>query len=171
MSGKANRKGRSPAGPPFVQLHHYMLKSAAYRALKPGPRALLVEIAARFNGKNNGRIAFGVRDAVAHLNMTDLGTVGAYFKVLEAHGFIRAAKRSGFNMKSPETRTATEWTLTMFPVGTAPATKDFMRWTENPDSRCGKPERISAENPNTTPLIKRQKRATSAENPNEKHAL
>lgn len=131
---------------------------------------MLVEIVGRFNGSNNGRIAFGVRDAVSRLNMTDLEAVAKYFKVLEAHGFIRVAKRSGFNMKSPETRTATEWTLTMFAVGAEPATKDFTRWSKNSDSRCGKPVRAGTEIPNVTPLVKRRNRPASTENPNEKRA-
>ncbi|WP_192733918.1 hypothetical protein [Bradyrhizobium sp. OAE829] len=50
------------------------------------------------------------------------------FQLLEALGFIKVGKRSGFNMKG---RVATEWLLTEFPDDTKTgvmATKEFMKW-------------------------------------------
>lgn len=134
--GRGRRQnGRSAHGPPFVQLHYYVMDSAAYRALKSGPRALLLEIIRRYNGSNNGTIGLGVRQAAAALNITDKDTANVYFKALEAHGFIKAISRGGFNMKDPSSRRASEWAITWERVGDQPPTKEFMKWT--PEEKCG----------------------------------
>lgn len=129
---KPNAKGRSTGSQPFVMLTHWAFDSAAYRSLKPGPRALLWELIRRHNGANNGRIGFSQRDMSAAINVADRETVAGYVRELEARGFIAAQRRGGFNVKVADRR-ATEWALTMFPVGDELATKEFMRW---------KPEKI-----------------------------
>jgi len=99
----------------------------------------------RFNGSNNGRIGMGVRAAATAVNV-DPGTVSGYFHILEAAGFIGATRRSGFNLKAPGDRLATEWALTWLSVEGQPPTKDFMvpgpsnfHGVENPHAKCGKP--------------------------------
>lgn len=59
----------------------------AWRTLKPGPRALYVELKRRFNGSNNGEIFLSHRDAAKAINVTK-NTVGPYFDELESRGFI-----------------------------------------------------------------------------------
>lgn len=142
---KPNAKGRSTGKQSFVMLTHWAFDCAAYRSLKPGPRALLWEFIRRHNGANNGRIAFSQRAMSASIRVTDRETVAGYVRKLTELGFIKAERRGGFSVKVANRR-ASEWTLTMFPVGEVPATKDFMRWrpskidgTEKPTSKDGKP--------------------------------
>lgn len=108
-------------------LHHWVFDCPAYRSLKPGPRALLWELIRRHNGANNGRIVFGQRAMSEAINVADRETVAAYARELEARGFIRVVRRGSFNVKVANRR-ASEWLLTMFPVGEDLATKDFIRW-------------------------------------------
>lgn len=125
-------------------LSHWAFDSAAYRSLKPGPRALLWELIRRHNGANNGRIGFSQRAMSEAINVADRETVASYVRELEARGFIIAQRRGGFNVKAADRR-ASEWALTMFPIGDELATKDFMRWrpekidgAEKPASKGGK---------------------------------
>jgi len=144
---KLTAKGRS-ANEQFVKLPFWMLACPAYRSLKPGPRALLVEFHGRFNGNNNGRIIFSAREMAVEINVSDRQTIAKYVRELEAAGFIKAMQRGGFNLKSPTESRATEWALTLFGIGDKPADKTFMRWqpeknngTEKPTGRDGKSSR------------------------------
>jgi hypothetical protein len=123
MSSKYKRKGK---GPRFVQLHEWMMRSEAWRSLDPLGRALYVELKRRYDGFNNGRIGLGCREAAEDLGVSK-DTANRAFGRLQAFGFIRIAKQSGFNVKS---RVSTEWTLTEFPDGNTGelAAKDFMKW-------------------------------------------
>lgn len=141
---KTNAKGRSVGKHPFVMLSHFAFDCTAYRSLKPGPRALLLEFIRRHNGANNGRVGFSQRDMSASINVADREIVAAYVRKLEELGFVKAHKRGGFNVKVADRR-ATEWSLTMFAIGDAAATKEFMKWrpakidgTENPANRDGR---------------------------------
>ena len=40
-----NKKGRSKGGGHFVQLHDWMMNSAAWQALSPAERAIYIEVA------------------------------------------------------------------------------------------------------------------------------
>src|SRR5690242_10676361 len=59
----------------FLSLHHYLLKSAAWKSLRPVERALYIEVAQRWNGFNNGQIGLGVREAgeALHVKHTTVG--------------------------------------------------------------------------------------------------
>ncbi|MCI5040687.1 MAG: hypothetical protein MRY81_13495, partial [Donghicola eburneus] len=87
MTRKPYKRGKKGAGR-FVQLTEYMQATAAWKDLKPGPRALYVELKRRFNGSNNGEIFLSHRDAAKALNVHP-NTVGGYYQALEEHGFIR----------------------------------------------------------------------------------
>jgi hypothetical protein len=113
--------------PRHVRLYHWFLRCEAWRSLSPNARALYVEIAARYNGSNNGRISFSVREAAKLLHISK--SVAARTLVeLQDRGFIVITKRSAFSVK---TKTATEWRLTEFSsdLDGVFATKDFMRWS------------------------------------------
>lgn len=126
---KLNVKGRRIGARPFVMLENWVFDSEAFRTLKSGPRALLWEVIRKHNGANNGRIGFSQRAMSAAINVADRETVAGYVRELVARGFIKAHRRGSFNMKVSDRR-ASEWELTMYPVGTEPATKDFMRWKQ-----------------------------------------
>jgi hypothetical protein len=131
---KKDRRGRSTSGPPFVQLHHYLLDSAAWASLSSNERAVYVAICRRYTGTNNGAIGLGVRGAALAAGVNK-DTVGRCFKALVDRGFIECATPGGFNSNAAR---ATEWRLTAFRCDRSgqPASKAFVRWRpENADAR------------------------------------
>ncbi len=126
-------------GQRFVALPHYMLSSPAWMTMAPTAKALLIQLWARHNGQNNGEIGFSVRDAAA-IGLSKSVAARALAELVE-RGFLRVGRESSFTLKSKAART---WILTGEPIGTAPATKDFMRWqpsTETPKFKTQSPQR------------------------------
>jgi hypothetical protein len=105
-----SKKRAQTGGGRYVQLHHFMLDSAAWRALTPAARAVYVEIARRYNGANNGRLALSVREAACACNINK-DTVGRAVRELTNAGFIEETRHGGLSRK---TRVASEWRLTAF---------------------------------------------------------
>lgn len=123
---RANATGRSEITP-YVKLDYWMLDCPAYRGLRPVARALLVELARLYNGRNNGSIGLGERVAIERLNMSDRKAVRRAFNELEAAGFIVKTRAGAFSVKAADGRRASEWRLTWWPCGDDRPTKDFMR--------------------------------------------
>ena len=121
---KVDAKGRSKGGPKHVRFYEWEIGCPAFRSLSCAARCLLLELKRRFTGVNNAYIALSVREAAKLLNR-GRSHMPEVFAELEAKGFIRPRQRGSFNRKSPH---STEWILTEYPVGTKPATKDFMSW-------------------------------------------
>ena len=84
------RKQKHPkrSGGRFVMLDEWFQRTEAWATLKPGPRALYIELKRRYNGGNNGRISLSHREAATALNVSK-NTVGAWFLALQERGFIR----------------------------------------------------------------------------------
>jgi DNA-binding MarR family transcriptional regulator len=80
----SRRKGKSDR---FVALRYLALKSDAWKSLPVGARALYIEIAQRYNGSDNGRITYAVREAVQSLRISQ-GTASHLLHTLEERGFI-----------------------------------------------------------------------------------
>jgi hypothetical protein len=120
----SRRKGKSDR---FVALRYLALKSDAWKSLPVGARALYIEIAQRYNGSNNGRITYAVREAVQSLRISQ-GTASHLLHILEERGFIVCTKRGAFSLKT--TKDASEWLLTEHSCDDPPehARNDFMRW-------------------------------------------
>jgi hypothetical protein len=118
-----------------VRLYHWLMRSPAWKGLPPVARALYAELAKHYNGSNNGKIGYSVRQAAEDLRISK-DTAGQYFRVLQARGFIDPVRRGAFSRKM---RHATEWRMTEFTCdasGMAP-TKDFMRWEVTQDLEHG----------------------------------
>jgi DNA-binding transcriptional regulator YhcF (GntR family) len=112
--------------PPFVMLPKYMLKSAAWYSLPCIARAAYLQVALRYDGANNGRIAISARRLGAELGVNQTTASRALRHLLD-RGFIEVARQSGFNVKG---RVATEYRLTAYRcdvTGGLPA-KTFMKW-------------------------------------------
>ena len=92
MSHNRPYKRKKKGAGRFVQLSEKLQKTEAWALLKPGPRALYVEIKRRFNGYNNGRIVLSHREAAVALNV-HRNTVGPWFQVLIDKGFIELTCR------------------------------------------------------------------------------
>lgn len=117
-----DQKGRSKHGPRFLQLHHWVMDTAAWQALRPVERCLLLELYRLYNGWNNGELFLSVRLAARLLNVSK-DTAHKAFRRLQAVGFIRPNRKGIFTH-----RQATSWVLTEHPRGTHPGTKQFTRW-------------------------------------------
>jgi hypothetical protein len=94
----------------YFQLHHYMLRTDAWKALSAAARVVYIQIGFRYNGANNGKLAFSVRDAAGECNL-DKATASRGFKELVDRGFIEETRHGGISKK---TRLASEWRLTAF---------------------------------------------------------
>jgi hypothetical protein len=93
-------KPRSNGG--YLRLDHYFLNSSAYQSLSPVERALYIDIASKFNGHNNGRISYSIRDGMAALHASSR-TARRALKQLQRLGLIVRTKHGFFD---PETRQA-----------------------------------------------------------------
>ena len=122
---KSNATGRN-ATSRFVGLPHYLLKSSAWLTMTPNAKALLIEVWRRHNGSNNGEISYAVREA-SEIGLSS-STAARAFTELVDRGFLRVRRQSRFALKTKEART---WELTAEPCNEKPASKDFMRWSEN----------------------------------------
>ncbi len=123
MHRKVNAKGRN-SYEKYVQLHGWLLDSAAYQELNCYARSLLVELLRIYNGSNNGEIGLSVRRAAQRLKCSN-DTASKYFKQLVSLGFIKEHEKGSFHRKSGH---ATTWVLTMREYNGQPPTKEFMRY-------------------------------------------
>lgn len=128
MSSKTRNRKTGRNDGPFVKLEGWMLKSEAWATMKPGPRALYVELKRRFNGNNNGKIFLSCRDAAKALNVTT-DTANQYFKQLEARGFITVIE--GGHLGPSGVGRATKWALQEVGLNQRPPAKGFMSWRQN----------------------------------------
>ena len=127
---RVNATGRSIGGDGHhARLYRWELRSAAYCSLSMGGRALLVELKALYNGRNNGELFLSVREAARRLGCGK-NLAARLFSELEERGFIRPNEVGAFNLKAASGRgKATSWILTEYAVGNATTgSKDFMRW-------------------------------------------
>lgn len=122
-----------------VQLSEYLQKTEAWATLKPGPRALYVELKRRYNGSNNGEIFLSHRDAAAALNV-NRNTVTGYFQDLQTRGFISMTQ--GPHLGPSGIGLASKWSLQEEVTcdGRA-AAKGFVAWRQiqSPCTKNGPP--------------------------------
>lgn len=126
MARTHNNTGRNRYDAAHVRLHLYMLNSPAYLSLSTQARAALIEIARRYNGRNNGFIGASVRSLAERCRIAP-GTACKALDDLQERGFIECVTPGGFSRK---TRHASEWRLTWFSCNLTNASpqKPFMRW-------------------------------------------
>lgn len=126
MSKRRRYKSHKKGHDKFVQIHHFIMDTVAWKTLKPAHRALYVELKRQYNGYNNGRILLSYRDAAKRLNVS-YNSVGGWFKELEKCGFIICMQRhhlgpSGVGQTS-------HWRLTEHDCDGLKATHDYRNWT------------------------------------------
>lgn len=111
-----------------------MLESPAFLALSHKAKIALIYLAKRYNGRNNGKIGFGVRSGCfvaqnGKLKDVSIGidksSMARCLQELSALGFIRCIVEATFDQK----RLTREWRLTWLPCDEQPPTKEFMRWS------------------------------------------
>jgi hypothetical protein len=109
MPKRHDRTGRSTTER-FVSLPHYMLNSPAWRSLSPVARSVFIELAALYNGSNNGRIAMSNRIAADRVGCSK-NTAGRALTELTQKGFVDRVKGGHFDRKTPH---AAEYRLTLY---------------------------------------------------------
>ncbi len=101
----ARADGRSRPSDPFIRVSHRLIDTPAFKRLSPSALKLLLVLWRRHNGRNNGEIPFGVRDArewgLLH------SAAAAALEELRRYGFIECAEES--NLCG---RRARRWLLT-----------------------------------------------------------
>ena len=91
-------------------MHFYMMNTDAWLALSSDARAVYLQIGFRYNGENNGKLAYSVRQAAKECNIAR-DTASRCFRELIDLGFIEETRHGGLRRK---TRMASEWRLTAF---------------------------------------------------------
>ena len=119
-------------GPRHVQLPEWVQATDAWASMKPGPRALDVELKRGFKGGNNGQMFLSHRDAAKALNV-GRDTVAGYFAELKERGFIVETK--GHCLGPSGIGQSATYALTELPVESQSATKEFMAWRKQKPSR------------------------------------
>jgi len=128
----SRRKKQKRGNGTFVQLHNWVLNSEAWTTMKPGPRALYVEIKRRFNGSNNGRIFLSHRDAAKALCI-GRDTVASYYRELTERGFLTITR--GHHLGPEGIGQSALYALTEEPLNGSPATKEFVLWKKQKPRR------------------------------------
>jgi hypothetical protein len=129
---RARKKGRSSGR--FVMLPEWLQASEAWATLKPGPRALYIELKRRFDGMNNGAIFLSHRDAARALNVNK-DTVAGWFADLQTRSFITMTQ--GGHLGPSGIGQAAKWALQEEGQDGRPPVKGFMAWRgkQNPVPR------------------------------------
>ncbi len=125
--GKVNAKGRTKFTP-YIRLHRGVTNSKAWRSLSCEARCIILEVWARHNGQNNGRIPLSVNEARKKLRIGSR-KIAVGFKDAQERGFLVAHARGSFDWKAGagEGR-ATEWEITTEPCDGNPAKALYRDW-------------------------------------------
>lgn len=123
---KHNAKGRSTVEARHVRLYHSMLICPAWLALTPNERCVYIEIVQRYNGMNNGFIAYSVREGADALRMSKNTVARCIDRLIEV-GFLEIVLKGSFSFKK---RHATEYRLADFECNRTNQlpSKAFMKW-------------------------------------------
>lgn len=133
MKRKGYKRSKRGGAGRFVQLPEWVQASEAWSTMKPGPRALYIELKRRYKGSNNGEITLSHREA-AHVLNVNRNTVGPYFRDLQERGFIEV--RQGHCLGPSGIGQTAHWELTELPSQTGTLAKvTFMRWRQNQKPR------------------------------------
>ena len=107
----------------FVLFDYEQIESQAFKYLTGGALKLLIMVRKRFNGVNNGKISFSVREGRDLLGYS-MNTVARYFEELVDKGFLRIREKGSFSYKK---RHATTWIITCEEYNHQKS-RDFKHW-------------------------------------------
>ncbi len=124
----AKAKGRRDKAT-FIMVRHDIYRSAAWRTLHAGARNIWLEIAYRYNGRNNGEISLSVREA-SMAALCGKSTAHKHLKQLQEHGFIHIAEKGTYS-----NRIATTWILTHENHYDRTPTNEWRKWAEQNEAR------------------------------------
>ena len=139
---KPDAKGRSSGTARHIRLFLATMKTAAWRSLKPAERAVLIELLALYNGRNNGEIFLSAREASERCRINK-DTVTKVFRVLQERGFIKRRCETDARWSEMKARC---WVLTEYPLRDGvPPTRDYQDWrpSENSEPRPSVSDKVS----------------------------
>ena len=119
------RKPKIPRDKLFVRFEFWETETPAFEHLSADATRVYLFMLKRFNGSNNGAVAYSHRDAAKVLHSGWRRGSNALAE-LAHYGFIK--QRMAGN-PGPGIRPACEWQLTVLPCGGQEASKDFARWS------------------------------------------
>jgi hypothetical protein len=138
----------------YFQVHYYMTKSVEWRSLSAAARAVYIQIGSRYNGENNGTIAFSVRDAASECRLAN-NTAMRAFKELVTLGFIEETRHGGLKHK---TRLASEWRLTAFYCNLTKTPKSCLFMRRQAEARDNRQTSLRPQSPVSNDALPRLKR-------------
>lgn len=101
----------------FMRVPRALIRTSGYRELSLGARSLLMEIWSHYNGFNNGKILYSIRQAEEALRCSRSSAV-RWFRELCDGGFIEATERGGFRFKAGAREgRPTSWRINCLPKG------------------------------------------------------
>ncbi len=96
----------------FLSLDHDFVRSDTVASLSARGKALMLAMADRYNGRNNGSIPYSVKEAMAWLHCSP-NTAIKTLREVEAAGLIVPGQKGSFDNKTGARKgTATKWQLT-----------------------------------------------------------
>ena len=126
---KTNAKGRNKFES-HIRLHRGILNSGAWKSLSCQATRLLIQIWARHNGGNNGKIPYSKREALTELHIGSQKAQKA-FQELQDKGFLICRSKGSFDYKvSAGEGRASEWEITEEPCDGHLAKKTYKKWTK-----------------------------------------
>ena len=72
-------------GNSFIRVDRDLWQSDEWRNLSVNAQVALVDMWAQFNGRNNGQISYGLRDAMARLHCSKSTALRAFAELQNAH--------------------------------------------------------------------------------------
>ncbi|WP_157783623.1 hypothetical protein [Rhizorhabdus wittichii] len=133
-------------GGQWVGIPHVVVDSVAYRSLSDRAARILVELARRFNGYNNGSIALSQRELGEALHIQNYGSIGRAIAELVDRGLLAVALEGNW-----KERDARQYRLTFISTTQGgshrPATNDYLSWTPSPRPAKSGAEHASAKHP------------------------
>lgn len=120
MARKNKKKGEK-----FIGIHGKMYKSQAFESLSPNAVRVFIELKWRYNGYNNGEIAFSIGQTQ---KLCKIGSDKAKIAIMELlhSGFIRIRKIGLFT-----TNMATEYELTCEKMGNNEPRNEWKYYPDN----------------------------------------
>ena len=126
---RANTTGRTK-NEQFIRLHRGVTNSDAWKSLSCEARSLLLEVWARHNGSNNGRIPLGRKEARKALRIGSRKLKNA-FRDAQDRGFLIERQKGSFNFKVAAGKgRATEWEITTEKCDNRPPKRLYRDWPE-----------------------------------------
>lgn len=96
-------------GNQFLRLEHGLVSSPAWRNLSSHATRLVIDMAARHNGKNNGAIPYSVDEAMRCLHCSKRTAIRAIAELKKA-GLIKCTHKGAFDLRAGKRR-ASEWRI------------------------------------------------------------